>query len=799
MGSPVYPLFCTSYEWENNFSKWALSSSFIILYKSFSAEQLASIIKANPRRNIYLFQAQDPSAEELEQLYDLLHAGYSGIASINSIAIPQASGIPEDRLFLLKPESLISSHEKYIDALLPTLKTDREDKLYTTVVTNSNNQSLGVCYSSVESLKKAFEEQKGVYYSRSRNEIWVKGLTSGNTQQLERVDVDCDGDCLKFVVKQDGDGFCHMQSRFDCFGNLNKDAFGLGDLYSVIESRFIDEKGRLGEKEDYTVKKSYTQRLFSEKGLLDKKILEEAKEFIEAESKEDVAWEFADFLYFAFTKLVKSGVSISDVEENLRLKHLKLTRRQGDAKVEAEEKKEGEEPKKAAPEQEFLDSDIKLKVVSSSDNKGVVAAFTRPIQSTSNIMSLVTPIVQNVRDNGDKALLELTAKFDKVELPSPILKAPFPAHYVESLSEEMKQSLDISIHNVHKFHKAQYDQNATLSIETQPGVLCERFARAISSVGCYIPGGTAVLPSTAIMLGVPAQVAGCKEIVFATPPNKEGLVPAEVVYVAEKIGVNTILLAGGAQAVAAMAYGTESVPKVDKILGPGNQFVTAAKMLVSQDTAALCSIDMPAGPSEVLVVCDNEADEDYVASDLLSQAEHGVDSQVVLIGVNLTEAYLAKLQNAIKEQTLRLPRKEIIKRCLVNSCIVNCTSVEEAFKLSNDYAPEHLILQLKDAHSYVDLVDNAGSIFVGALTPESCGDYSSGTNHTLPTYGFAKQYSGVNTSTYQKFITCQYVNEEGLKNIGYSVMNIANREGLDAHKWAVKMRLQKMGYDVEKY
>lgn len=791
MGSPVYPLFATPFEWENNYSIWALSSSFLINYKNFSTEQLISIIKACPNRSVYLFQTQQPTEEELNQIFDLLHSGFCGVASVADIAIPVSSSIPQERLFLLKPESVISSHERYIDALLPTLRTDREDKLYTTVVTNSNNQSLGVCYSSKESLKKAFEEHKGVYYSRSRNEIWVKGLTSGNTQELERVDVDCDADCLKFVVKQDGDGFCHMGSRFDCFGNLKQDSFGLGDLYEVINGRFKNENERLDKEEQYNVKKSYTQRLFSEEGLLDKKILEESKEFIEAKTKDEIAWEFADLLYFSFTKLVKSGVSLKDVEENLRLKHLKLTRRQGDAKP--------EEKKVVVPEQQFLDSDIKLKVVSSSDIKGVTAAFTRPIQSTNNIMALVNPIIKNVRENGDKALLELTAKFDQVVLDSPILKAPYPSHYIDSLSDEMKESLDISIHNVHKFHKAQYDQNATLSVETQPGVLCERFARAIESVGCYIPGGTAVLPSTAVMLGVPAQVAGCKEIVFATPPNKEGLVPAEVVYVAEKIGVKTILLAGGAQAVAAMAYGTESVPKVDKILGPGNQFVTAAKMYVSQDTAALCSIDMPAGPSEVLVICDNEADEDYVASDLLSQAEHGVDSQVVLIGIDLNDEYLKKLQAAIKEQTLRLPRKEIIKRCLVNSCIVNCKSAEEAFKLSNEYAPEHLILQLENAHSYVHLVNNAGSIFVGALTPESCGDYSSGTNHTLPTYGFAKQYSGVNTSTYQKFITCQYVNEEGLKNIGYSVMNIANREGLDAHKWAVKMRLQKMGYDVEKY
>jgi phosphoribosyl-ATP pyrophosphohydrolase/phosphoribosyl-AMP cyclohydrolase/histidinol dehydrogenase len=253
-------------------------------------------------------------------------------------------------------------------------------------------------------------------------------------------------------------------------------------------------------------------------------------------------------------------------------------------------------------------------------------------------------------------------------------------------------------------------------------------------------------------------------------------------------------MAGGAQAVTAMAYGTDSVVKCDKILGPGNQFVTAAKMYVQNDTQALCSIDMPAGPSEVLVIADGKADPDFVASDLLSQAEHGVDSQVILLGVDLSDAQLAAIELAVKKQAEVLPRKEIVAKCLAHSYTLLVESYEEAFKLSNDYAPEHLILQIENASSYVpQYVENAGSVFVGKLSPESCGDYSSGTNHTLPTYGYARQYSGVNTATFQKFITSQEVSEEGLKSIGKAVMTIAAVEGLEAHRNAVHVRMEKLG------
>ena len=507
------------------------------------------------------------------------------------------------------------------------------------------------------------------------------------------------------------------------------------------------------------------------------------------DSSSEISWEAADLFYFALTKLVANNVSLKDVESNLNMKHLKITRRKGDAKDKFIKKQEPQ----AQNDEELSSKPIHLNVVKTSNKKEVEAALTRPIQKTSEIMHLVNPIIEGVRSKGDKALIEFTAKFDGVQLQSPVLEAPFPPEYFEGLTEEMKESLDLSIENVRKFHAAQL-QTEDLEVETQPGVLCSRFPRPIEKVGLYIPGGTAVLPSTALMLGVPAKVAGCKEIVFASPPRKsDGRVSPEVVYVAEKVGASKIVLAGGAQAVAAMAYGTESVPKVDKILGPGNQFVTAAKMYVQNDTQALCSIDMPAGPSEVLVIADNNADVDFVASDLLSQAEHGIDSQVILVGVELTDDKIQQIQDAVHRQALELPRVDIVRKCIAHSSIIVCDSYQSAFDMSNRYAPEHLILQIENAKDYVKLVDHAGSVFVGAYTPESCGDYSSGTNHTLPTYGYARQYSGANTSTFQKFITAQSITPEGLDNIGRAVMCVAKVEGLDGHRNAVKIRMSKLG------
>ncbi|BAO37687.1 histidine biosynthesis trifunctional protein [Kluyveromyces marxianus DMKU3-1042] len=666
--------------------------------------------------------------------------------------------------------------QSFTNAILKGLKTDRSDGLYTTLVVDENERSLGLVYSSKESIAQAVESQTGVYFSRSRNEIWRKGATSGNVQQLLSIDLDCDGDALKFVVRQGGSGsFCHLNTQ-SCFGDFKNGLYGLQKL---LQDRLVNAP-----------EGSYTKRLFNDPDLLDAKIKEEAEEVTEAKEKKDIAWECADLFYFTLVKLVASGVSLEDVENNLNMKHLKVTRRKGDAKPKFIKK---EEPITETPYETSEEEKIFLNVVSSSNKAAVEQAVTRPIQKTAEIMNLVKPIIDNVVKNGDKALIELTAKFDGVDLKSPVLEAPFPPEYLEGLTDELREALDLSIENVRKFHAAQM-QTETLEVETQPGVVCSRFPRPIEKVGLYIPGGTAILPSTALMLGVPAQVAGCKEIVFASPPRKsDGRVSPEVVYVASKVGASKIVLAGGAQAVAAMAYGTETVPKVDKILGPGNQFVTAAKMHIQNDTQALCSIDMPAGPSEVLVICDEEADVDYVASDLLSQAEHGIDSQVILVGVSLSETKIEALQNAVHEQAMKLPRVDIVRKCIAHSSIILCESYEDAFKMSNQYAPEHLILQISNAQDYVKLVDHAGSVFVGAYTPESCGDYSSGTNHTLPTYGYARQYSGVNTSTFQKFITSQSVSPTGLENIGRAVMSIAAVEGLDAHRNAVKIRMTKLG------
>lgn len=695
-------------------------------------------------------------------------------------AIVKAQAIPIIKSSALTIEDKSTSSQISISSLfISSLTTDRPDGLYTTLVTDTRGASLGLVYSSDESIAEAIKTKAGVYQSR-RHGLWRKGATSGATQELLSLDKDCDGDCLKFVVKQAGTGFCHLETD-SCFGDVG----GLSRLEKTLQDRL--ENAPEG---------SYTKRLFTDEKLLSAKIKEEADELVDAKTKDEIAWECADLFYFALTRCVKNGVSLQDIEKNLDLKGLKITRRKGDAKPQYLEK---EEPKKeaaaVAPEPTTAQDDkyISMGVIDATKAtpEEVEKVLTRPVQKTADIMKLVNPIVEAVRARGDEALLELTAKFDGVKLDSPVLKAPF-APELYDISDELKKAIDISIENVEKFHAAQL-QTETLKVETQPGVICSRFARPIESVGCYVPGGTAVLPSTAIMLGVPAKVAGCKNIILASPPRKDGSLSPEVVYVAHKIGAQSIVLAGGAQAVAAMAYGTQSVTKVDKILGPGNQFVTAAKMYVQNDTSALCSIDMPAGPSEVLVICDDKADPDFVASDLLSQAEHGVDSQVILIGVDLSQKTLKAIEDSLHNQAMALPRVDIVRKCIEHSTTLLVPTYEQAFDLSNQYAPEHLILQIENAPKYVDLVQHAGSVFVGAYSPESCGDYSSGTNHTLPTYGYAKMYSGVNTATFQKFLTSQDVTPEGLKNIGFAVMSVAKVEGLDAHRNAVKIRMDKLG------
>lgn len=520
-------------------------------------------------------------------------------------------------------------------------------------------------------------------------------------------------------------GFCHL-GRASCFGPYN----GLARLQKTLQARKADAP--VG---------SYTARLFNEPKLAQAKIMEEADELCRANTKEEIAFEAADLLYFALTRCVSAGVSLEDVERNLDLKSLKVKRRKGDAKGPWAEKA-GVAPAaetKAAPEeniQPVVDENARLemtRVVTASTPENIVKDhLKRPSQKSNDaIVGLVRPIVQEVRENGDAAVLKYTHKFEKAtSLTSPVIHAPFPPELMK-LEPDTRRAIDVSISNISKFHASQKGGSDALRMETMPGVVCSRFSRPIERVGLYIPGGTAVLPSTAMMLGVPAMVAGCRTIVFASPPRADGSISPEIVYVAHKVGAESIVLAGGAQAVAAMAYGTPSISKVDKILGPGNQFVTAAKMLVSNDTSAGISIDMPAGPSEVLVVADKDANPAFVASDLLSQAEHGVDSQVILIAVDLDEAKLKAIEDEVDAQARALPRMDIVKGALAHSVTFVVRDVNEAMALSNEYAPEHLILQLQNAESVVDLVQNAGSVFIGQWTPESVGDYSAGVNHSL--------------------------------------------------------------------
>ncbi|UPK99597.1 hypothetical protein LCI18_010532 [Fusarium solani-melongenae] len=660
-------------------------------------------------------------------------------------------------------------------------KSDRPDGLIPTVVTDDAGIALGLAYTSEESILEALRTQAGVYQSRKRG-LWVKGLTSGDTQELLRIGLDCDNDTLKFVVNQKG-RFCHLQ-QFGCFGDLN----GIAALEQTLKSR--KQSAPAG---------SYTARLFSDEKLLRAKIMEEAEELCDGTTKENIAFEAADLIYFALTKAIGAGVSLADIEASLDAKSLKVKRRAGNAKGKWA-KKEGIKTEAAPvkptppPAEKPADGRIEMERIDASkiSEAELIEKLKRPSQKSPDaILKIIKPIIEEVRAGGDKAVLSYTHKFEKAtSLTSPVLKAPFPKELMD-ISPETIKAIDISLENIRRFHSAQNEEQS-LQVETMPGVVCSRFSRPIERVGLYIPGGTAVLPSTALMLGVPAMVAGCKKIVFASPPRSDGRITPEIVYVAHKVGAESIVLAGGAQAVAALAYGTESVTKVDKILGPGNQFVTAAKMHVSNDTNAGVGIDMPAGPSEVLVVADKDANPAFVASDLLSQAEHGVDSQVILLAVNLNEEQLKAIEDEVHKQALALPRVDIVRGSIAHSVTVQVKDVEEAMRISNEYAPEHLILQLKDAEKVVDQVMNAGSVFVGAWTPESVGDYSAGVNHSLPTYGFAKQYSGVNLGSFQKHITSSNLTAEGLKNVGSAVMQLAKVEELEAHRRAVEIRIEHM-------
>ncbi|MDD1828258.1 histidinol dehydrogenase [Photobacterium sp. ZSDE20] len=412
------------------------------------------------------------------------------------------------------------------------------------------------------------------------------------------------------------------------------------------------------------------------------------------------------------------------------------------------------------------------------------SVLERPaITEGANITATVSDVIAKVRNEGDAALRELTAKFDGVT-PESIRVSPGEIEEAcARLTPEMKQALEQAYSNIAKFHEAQKPQ--PIKVETQPGVVCEQVTRAINTVGLYIPGGSAPLPSTVLMLGVPAQIAGCRKVVLCSPPP----IADEILYVAKLCKIDEVYNVGGGQAVAAMAYGTESVAKVDKIFGPGNAYVTEAKRQVSNDFRG-AAIDMPAGPSEVLVIADETADADFIAADLLSQAEHGPDSQVVL--VTPSPVIADQVTEAVQKQLKELSRANIAQQALASSLIIIAESITQAIAISNFYGPEHLIVQTKNPRELLPLLDNAGSIFLGDWSPESAGDYASGTNHVLPTYGYTKTYSSLGLADFSKRMTVQELTVDGLKGLAPTVVTMAEAEGLDAHKRAVTIRVEKL-------
>ncbi|WP_159638683.1 histidinol dehydrogenase [Sphingobacterium composti Ten et al. 2007 non Yoo et al. 2007] len=399
-----------------------------------------------------------------------------------------------------------------------------------------------------------------------------------------------------------------------------------------------------------------------------------------------------------------------------------------------------------------------------------------------SIQSTVNEIIEEVRQKGDSSLVNFAAKFDQVQLDKLYLDKAEIEELALTISRDQQRALEIAFQNIHKFHSVQNKRERV--VETMPGVKCWREIRPIEKVGLYIPGGSAVLPSTLLMLGVPARIAGCKEIVVCSPPQKNGKINGFVAYCLLLLKIDRIYLVGGAQAVAAMAFGTSSIPKVDKIFGPGNQFVTKAKSTIQSLTNV--SIDMPAGPSEVLVIADDTANPAYVAADLLAQAEHGADSQAVLVTTDAE--FVNRVNSELEAQLAVLPRQEVARKAIENSYAVITKDLKEAMQFSNLYAPEHLIIESDYWQTITSLIINAGSVFLGHLTPESAGDYASGTNHTLPTSGYARSYSGVSVDSFVKKITFQSISEEGLQQIGSTVEILAELEGLQAHKNAVSIR-----------
>jgi len=409
--------------------------------------------------------------------------------------------------------------------------------------------------------------------------------------------------------------------------------------------------------------------------------------------------------------------------------------------------------------------------------------LARPVQKMKDIEKIVKPIMKKVKRQGDKALRKFALEYDHVEIEQLLVTQEALDTAGQKIDTRLKEAIQTAKINIEKFHKLQ--EAPPLSTEIMDGVTCMRRSVPIQKVGLYIPGGTAPLFSTVLMLGIPAKLAGCQEIVLCTPPDTKGEIHPAILFTAKMVGIDKIVKAGGAQAIAAMTYGTDSVPKVDKIFGPGNQYVTAAKQLATKQGVA---IDMPAGPSEVLVYADETAIPEFVAADLLSQAEHGVDSQVVLVCP--TEKFVKKVSKSMNLQLENLPRQKIAKKALENSVAVVMSSTEKALDLINAYAPEHLIISVKEEDKALSGIINAGSVFIGNYTPESAGDYASGTNHTLPTNGYARSYSGVSLDSFVKKITYQKITAAGIKALGPTIEIMAENENLLAHKNAVSIRLQ---------
>ena len=424
-----------------------------------------------------------------------------------------------------------------------------------------------------------------------------------------------------------------------------------------------------------------------------------------------------------------------------------------------------------------------MKIIINPNRNDWFEILKRPTQTVGDIEDTVTGIFSEVSKTGDVAIKAFTNKFDGVSLESNVVTSKEIERAIQQVPEKLQNAIRLAKQNIEVFHKAQI--TSKISIETAKGVHCWQEKRPIQKVGLYIPGGTAPLFSTVLMLAVPAQIAGCKDIVLCSPPNKRGELAPEILFAAQLCGVTKIIKVGGIQAIAGLTFGTETIPQVYKIFGPGNQFVTVAKQLATKYGVA---IDMPAGPSELLVVADKTANASYVASDLLSQAEHGIDSQVIM--VSTSKSLIDEVSEEVAKQLEVLPRKAIAEKAIANSKLIYVENDDLALELINEYGPEHFIICAKNEDLYVDGINNAGSVFIGDYTPESAGDYASGTNHTLPTNGFSKAYSGVNLDSFLKSMTFQKISKEGLLNIGGTIELMAEAEGLQAHKNAVTIRLK---------